>query len=368
MDLFKILKQLSETPSPSGFEGTISQTIQDLWAPYTDEIITDRLGSVIAVKKGNGPEPRPRILLAAHMDEIGLMVNQIVEKHGNGFLRITNLGGIDVRQLYAQRVLVHATGPQAPDSPLPGIISAVPSSWLPDSRQSNAYEMNDFFVDTGLSYENLQQQVTIGDYVTFDQELQSLMGSVAAGKSIDNRASVTAVTATLHELQNRLHHWDVVAVATVQEETRLLGAYTTAFSQKPDAALAIDVTFANAPGTSGGPLPLFDLGTCVPLGLGVNVHPGILNALQEAAKELELKTELDLHGRASGTDAYGIQVARAGVPTGLVGLPIRYMHTVVETIDTRDIGRAGRLMAQFITNLDETFLDKLADSMLADTA
>ncbi|MBE2223688.1 MAG: M42 family peptidase, partial [Anaerolineae bacterium] len=125
MNLFKHLQTLTETPAPSGFEHKIAPVIQELWEPYVDEITTDRVGSLIAIKRGQGDEPRPRILLAAHMDEIGLMVSEVVEHNGQGFLRVTNLGGVDIRQLYAQLVTVHGK------KDFSGVMGCLPPPMLP---------------------------------------------------------------------------------------------------------------------------------------------------------------------------------------------------------------------------------------------
>ncbi len=151
-------------------------------------------------------------------------------------------------------------------------------------------------------------------------------------------------------------------MATAQEETTFLGAYTSAFAQQPDAAIAIDVTFAKGAGVSDS--HTFELGSGPVLDIGPNVHPGIHKALQDTAQALEMKVSKDTHSRASGTDAYGLQVARAGIPTGLVSIPLRYMHTMVETINTDDVKRAGRLLGEFIARLDDRFLDNLAQAMM----
>ncbi len=163
-------------------------------------------------------------------------------------------------------------------------------------------------------------------------------------------------------LADRLHDWDVVAVATVQEETRLLGAYTTAFSQQPDLAVAIDVTFAKGALTSD--TNTFALGSGPALDFGPNVHPGVYQRLKETASGLEMSVSTGTHSRASGTDAFGLQIAREGIPTGLVSIPLRYMHTMVEMIDTRDVERAGTLLGAFIAQLDADTLDKLAAGMM----
>lgn len=356
MDVFKTLQTLTETAAPSGHEHSIAPVIQSLWQGLVDEITFDRVGSLIAIKHGQGTAPRPRLLLAAHMDEIALMAKEIVAHNGFGFLRVTSIGGIDLRQTYGQLVTVH--GQKA----LTGVVGCLPASMLPPSRREQVFGYDDLVVDVGLPIDEVKALVHVGDFISFQQPLRHLQGSLVAGKALDNRASVTAVTVCLDYLQKRHHDWDVIAVATVQEETRLLGAFTSAFHQYPDAAIAIDVTFGKAQNTSG--TNVFDLGGGPVLDFGPNVHPGMYKALINAAKSMEMKVETGTHTRGSGTDAYGLQVARAGVPTGLVSIPLRYMHTVVETADLDDIERSGRLLGETIAQLDDQFLKKLADELM----
>ncbi len=359
MDTYKLLKKLTETPSPSGSEQRMIKLVTELWEPHADTVSTDRLGSVFATKRGRGEEPRCRLMLAAHIDEIGLMVTEILDRGGYGFLHVTNVGGVDVRPLYSQSVTVHGR------EDLFGILASLPPRMLPADRRSKAYGFEDFVVDTGLPTATVEELVEVGDFITFEQPLRKLLGKNVTGKAVDNRASVAAVTICLEHLNGRHFDWDVVAVGTVQEETRLLGAYTGAFSQRPDAAIALDVTFARGAGLSEKAMP--ELGSGPVIDIGPNVHPGILHALKDAAEAIEMDVSTTIHTRGSGTDAFGLQVARSGVPTGLISMPIRYMHTMVETINTKDIERAGRLLAEFITRLDGEFLDKIARAMMEDT-
>jgi tetrahedral aminopeptidase len=354
MDLFKHLQTLTETPAPSGFEHKIAPVIQELWEPYVDTITIDRVGSLVAAKHGQGDEPRPRILLAAHMDEIGLMVADIVDHNGQGFLRVTNLGGVDIRQLYAQLVTVHGK------KNLSGVMGSLPPHLLPENRRDKPFGYEELVVDLGLPIDMVKEQVSIGNAVSFRQPLRKLLGKRVAGKSLDNRASVAAVSVCLEYLNGRSHLWDVVAVATAQEETRLLGAFTATYSQRPDAAIAIDVTFGTGPGANDE--RAFDLGSGPVIEIGPNVHPGMTSGLTDTADKLEMKHNIGTHSRYSGTDAFGLQIARDGVPTGLVSIPLRYMHTMVESIDTKDVERVGKLLGEFIANLDYNFVDTLSKS------
>ncbi|MBI1260061.1 MAG: M20/M25/M40 family metallo-hydrolase, partial [Chloroflexi bacterium] len=179
-------------------------------------------------------------------------------------------------------------------------------------------------------------------------------GTRVAGKAMDDRSCVAAVTVCLNELKSLQHQWDVYAVATVQEETGLYGAATAAYKVQPDLAIALDVTFAAQPGVDadtsreigGGPV----------ISIGPNFHQRMVDQIKDVARGNELKFQEDSIPGASGTDAWAIQVAREGIPTALLGIAIRNMHSPVETLDLKDITRTGRLMAQFIASLDADFL------------
>lgn len=276
-----------------------------------------------------------------------------------GFIRATNIGGVDKRQLFGQTVTVHSSS----GDDLTGIIGALPTSMLPESKRKKSYGFDELIIDPGMSFEELNKIAAVGDFISFRQPLRMLLNGRVTAKALDNRASIAAVTLCLEILAERRHEWDVVAIATAQEETRLLGAFTTAFSQRPDIAIAIDVTFGKGPGTSDE--LTFEQGGGPTIGLGPNIHPGIYKALKKSAKSLEMKVHDEPHAHgSSGTDAYALQVARDGVPTGLVSIPIRYMHTMVETVSVIDIERAGRLLAEFVARLDENFLSSLVENLI----
>ena len=365
MDIFQALQQLTETPGPSGMEERIVSVVRALWEPYVDTISRDRVGNLFAIRRGDAEGERRRLLIAAHMDEIGLMVSRLEQypkddENAVGYLRLSPVGGVDVRHLFGQQVVVHG------ERDLPGLVGALPPHMLPDDRQSSAYNYDELVVDVGLPLAELKEVVAVGDFISFRQPLRRLLNDRVSGKSLDNRASVVAVAVALEALSGRHHDWDVIAVATTQEETALLGAFTSAFSQQPDAALAVDVTFGRGPGAKDGPGggKVFELDDGPSLGIGPNVHPGIFKKLKDAADALEMKVHTDPHSRYSGTDAYGLQIAREGIPTGLVGIPLRYMHTMVETVAIPDVKRSGRLLAEFVATLDADFLEQLAAEMM----
>lgn len=346
-ELLPLLKTLISAPGLSGHEAPIRNIIEAAWQPLTDEVHLSRLGSLHGLKRGSGAEPRPAILLAAHMDAIGLMVTALA----GDFLRVTEIGGLDARVLPGQRVIVHGR------KDLPGVIVLPPARLLPEEAREGPVALNHLLIDTGLREADLQKLVRPGDLVSFAQEPLELRGETLAGHSLDNRASVAALTHCLQTLQGRAHVWDVWAVATVQEEVTLGGARTSAFDLRPQLAVAIDVTWAKGPGTPD--YKTFPLGKGPTLGWGPNIHPGFHKAFKQVAERLEMPHAVEVMPHHSGTDAISLQVAAEGIASMVVSIPLRYMHTPVEVVALKDVSRAGQLLAEFIAGLQPDFMDTL---------
>jgi tetrahedral aminopeptidase len=349
-DFKPFLKQLISLPGLSGYEEPVRTVIADTWRPLVDELTISPLGSLHGLQRGDGPEPRPKILLAAHMDAIGMMVTGITPE---GLLRFTRIGGVDPRILPAMPVMVHAT--RGEPHGLPGVIAQPPDRLLPKSQAGRPPKMEYLLVDTGLEPEEVNAAVRVGDLVSFDTAPVELSGDTLAGHSLDNRASVAAVTVALEELHRTRHAWDVVAVATVQEEETLGGAYTSPVSIRPQLAVAVDVTFARGPGASDW--RSYPMGKGVTLDWGPNVNPNLFNAFKTQAEQLDLTVNIAVHPHMSGTDAMGLQVVEEGIPTMVLSIPLRYMHTPVEVISYKDVSRTGRLMAAFIAGLAPDFME-----------
>jgi endoglucanase len=280
------------------------------------------------------------------MDAIGLMVTGIVD----GFLRITEIGGLDPRVLPGQLVNVHGR------ETLPGVIVLPADHLLPDGDGAASGEY--LLVDVGMGPDAVSKLVRVGNLVSFAQEPIELSGDYLVGHSLDNRASVAALTICLQELKGRNVGWDVWAVATAQEEETLGGAATSAFQLKPTLAVAIDVTFGSGPGSPAHKTYALDKGPT--LGWGPNIHPALFDTFRDLAKRLEIPHQVEVMPSQSGTDAMALQVAAEGVPTMVLGIPLRYMHTPVEMVSLKDIQRTGRLLAEFAATLDSTTIDKLA--------
>ena len=343
------LKSLISVSGLSGYEAPVADLIKERWRPFVDEISLSRVGSLHGLKRGTGKSPRPSLMVATHMDAIGMQVSQLVD----GFLHIAPVGGIDVRVLPGAEVTVHAS---RSNEELPGVVVLPPARFLPESAGDKIL-IEHLLVDTGLLPREVTKKVCIGDLVSFANPPLELAGDVLSGHTVDNRASIAALTICLEELQNKPHVWDLWAVATVQEETTYLGAYTSSFALRPQMAIVVDGTFAKGPGANGWQTSA--MGKGVGLCIGPNMHPFLHKKLKELADRLEIPWFLDVSPGDSGTDAFAVQVTAEGIPTALVEFPIRYMHTPVESVSWKDIQRVGRLLAEFVTSLEEDFIESI---------
>ncbi|MEW6522328.1 MAG: M42 family metallopeptidase [Bacillota bacterium] len=348
MDARQLLKALSEAAGVSGFEQELEPLLREAFEPLVDEVRTDVLGSFIARKDGSGPPPRPSVMLAAHLDEIGMMVTKIDEQ---GFLRLTRVGGMDKRILPGMEVMVHGR------RPLAGIIGTKPPHLLEPGESAKALKIEDLFVDVGLDRERAQEAIAIGDLVTFHRPYIELANGLVSGKSLDDRCGVVAMYICLEWLKRLQVQADVYAVATAQEEIGGKGAIVSTYDIVPDVGIAIDVGHGDSPGVPEDHTSPLDKGPA--LAIGPNIHPKIHELLQKAAKDAGVPVSTEVVPGNSGTDAWNMQVSRSGVPTGLVSIPLRYMHTSVETLSFSDLERAGKLLAFFIATVDRSFVEGL---------
>lgn len=347
MDLIPFLRTLSEASGISGYEAGVAGVVREQFTALADEVRADAMGNLIALKRGSGPEPRRRLMLAGHMDEIGLMVT-LVE---GAFLRFTEVGGFDVRTLPSQEVVVHGR------RPLPGVIGSRPPHVLSAADASRPTPMEDLFIDVGLTADELATVVRVGDPVTLRAACTELKNGRLVGKAFDDRAAVGAIAVCLDLLRQMSHAWDVYAVATVQEEVGLRGACTSTFGIVPDVGIAIDVGFARQPGFDGPESIDLDKGPA--LVIGPNIHPALWRELKAVADLYEIPVQTVAAPGGTGTDANAMQITREGIPTALLGLPERSMHSPAETICVRDVQRTGRLLALFVVGLGGDFMDRL---------
>jgi putative aminopeptidase FrvX len=356
-EILPFLKDLISAPGISGYEDPAAKIIADKWQPLVHEIQRGKLGSLHGLRRGTGKDPRPSVMIATHMDAIGLMVTGITD----GFLRITEVGGVDPRVLPGTPVNVFPSGAgtngKNGHSSLPGVVALPSPRLLPAEMQDGPVALENLFIDTGLPPDKVTDLVRVGDVVAFAQPAVELNGETISGHTLDNRASVAALTVCLEELQSRPHIWDVWAVASTQEETGGVGAAGSTFELHPSLALVVDVTFAKGPGASDW--STFPLGKGPTIAMGPNMHPALHKSMKDLADKLEIPHALEYTPGHSGTDGWATQVAAEGIPTMVMGIPLRYMHTPVEVVALKDIQRAGRLLAEFIASLEPDYMEKI---------
>jgi len=349
----ELIKRLTAAPGPSGYETRAAFTAGEELAPFATKVKVDKMGSVVAFKKGLAGDGK-KILLAAHLDEIGLLITGI---EPGGFLRFTQVGGFDARVLLGQEVLLHPVGRYGLDTKiaLPGIIGAKPPHFQSPEESGQVIPMEDLYIDLGMDEAAAKAKITTGDLATLRMPFTNLKNDRAAGKAMDNRACIAIMVQALEILSKCHHSWDVYAVATVQEEVSGLGALTSAFDIHPDIGIAIDVTHGDMPGVPEN--DTFAIGKGPTITVGPNIHPAIADKLKKVAKREEIPFQIEPCAGITGTDAVDIQISQEGIPTGLLGLPLRYMHTPVETLAAVDVERSARLLARFIQDLDDINLE-----------
>ena len=344
-DISPFLKSLLSTAGLTGHESPAAEIIEARWKPVADETHRARLGSVHALSRGEGYAPRPTLLISAHMDAIGMMVADVAD----GFLTLSPVGSVDPRILPSQSVIVHGR------ETLHGIIVPLPAVFRANPKEAITFD--DLRVDVGLPPKRLAQLVQPGDLVSFATEPLELRGGTISGHSLDNRASIAALTLALDEIQMKRHAWDVWFAATVQEEVSYAGGGTSAFALRPDLAIIVDVTFGED--GSGKRWETFPLSGGPTLGVGASIHPFLLKKLKEHAHALDIPFAVEPMPEESFTETDLIQLTRAGIPTAIISIPTRYMHTPVETTALVDIERVGKLLCEFSASLDRDFLQKV---------
>ena len=346
MDSVRVKQILSEAAGrigPSGHEADAAAYFAELFRPLVDEVSINAMGCVLAHKKGAGP----RVMLSAHIDEIGLMVSRIED---DGCIRLANVGGVDPRILPASRVWVHGR------EKLFGTIGAIPPHLLSAEDRKKNYKRENLYVDVGMSAERVRELVHVGDIVTFQAEPRELLNGRFASKTMDDRACVTLLLVAAEALRRMQCDADVWFVCSTQEEVGSRGAQTAAFALDPDLAIALDVNHATIPGSRPDTTVALDR---LAVSVGPYLQPKLTQRLFDCAKRHHVDVQTEVSPRDTSTDADEIGFSRAGIPTILLDLPLKYMHTTVETIDTNVLLEGGRLVAHFLSELDENWGDDL---------
>lgn len=332
------LEALVSTPSPSGFEQPVQRVIRDYVSPFADQVSVDVNGNLAAALN---PDGYPRVMLAGHCDQIGFMVQHIAD---DGCVHFSALGGIDTAIVSGLRVVIHTRR-----GPVPGVIGRKPIHLQkPEERKGEPKDLSQMWVDIGAAdKEQAQKVVEIGDPITFELGLTRLLGERVAAPGLDDKVGAFAVMEAVRLLAKRKPKCAVFAVSTVQEELGIRGARTSAYALDPQAAIAVDVTFAtDHPHAEKTALGDLRLGKGPVVAKGPNINPALHELLLQAAKKKRLSWQPEAIARATGTDANVIQISRAGVAAALVSVPSRYMHTQVEVVSLDDLEHTAELLAE----------------------
>ena len=335
----ELLKELCETPGIPGFEDRLRAIVRRELTPVVDDVRVDALGNLVAIKKQANA---PKLMIAAHMDEIGFVVNYIDEK--KGWLRLVGLGGHDPRNMVAQRVTVSTPARDLPGILYPGI---KPPHIQTDEDRNKQPKVSDFFVDLGLPAAKVKELVPIGAFVTLQREFAEI-GDCVSCKALDDRVALYVMIRAVQQATR--FGFEVYAVATTQEEVGLRGATTSAFDVAPDVGIAIDVTLAaDIPG-----IPEHERVTQVGAGTAIKLldsstisHPKLVAHLQKLANQRHIPWQHEILPRG-GTDAGAMQRVRSGAPVGTISIPTRYIHSSVEMVSKADVQASVDLLTAFI--------------------
>jgi putative aminopeptidase FrvX len=340
--------RLLETPSPSGYERPVQELVRDYVRSFADQVSTDLHGNVIAAKN---PGAKLRVMFAGHCDQIGMLVTHV---HDNGFLYAQTIGGWDAQQLIGQRMTIWSSR-----GPLPAVISRKPIHLLTDEERKQVVKLEDLWLDIGAkTKDEAKELVRIGDPVTLRLGYQEMRNGLANSPAMDNKCGLWVVIEALRRAAQKNLAVSVYAVSTVAEEIGLRGAQTSAYGIDPHVGIAVDVTHAtDCPTIDKRQQGEVNLGSGPVIVRGPNMNPVVVERLISLAQKAEIPHQLTASGRAQPNDSNALQINRAGVATGLVAIPNRYMHSAVEMISLDDIDRGADLLAEFVCSLsgDEDF-------------
>lgn len=342
--VFSFFKRLADAPSPSGYEQPAQRVWREYVGPHVDEVRTDVMGNTWGVLKG--PD-RPRVMLAGHVDEIGLMVQYVDDQ---GFLYFATIGGVDAHLLPGQRVRVHGN-----TGTVSGVIGRKPIHLLEDEERKKVAKIKDLCIDIGANDRaEAEALVSIGDPVTMAVEMERLLGDRVTARGLDDKMGSMIVAEALRRVAPRRSELrcSVYGVSTVQEELGLRGAKASAYGIDPDVGLCVEVTFAtDHPGADKKAIGDVQVGKGPVLSRGANINPKLFALLQSTAADVGIPLQYEGAPRATGTDANVMQLNRAGVATALVEIPLRYMHTPSEVLSLSDVDRAADLIAAFLLRI-----------------
>ncbi len=340
MNYESVLGELCALSGPSGFESPVTQAAAKLLQGIMDEVSVDKMGSVLGVRRC-GKENAPKLLLDAHLDEIGFMITG----HEEGYLRFAPLGGVDPRML-PDRELTILTEP-----PIYGVVACMPPHVQTLEDMDKSLPIRELWLDVGLSQEEAKRRIPIGTPAVYRTGCAPLGEELLCGKALDDRACFAVLVDALEQLKGEKLDVDVYLLGSTQEETHSTGAITAAYGVCPELCVAVDVTHGDSPDAPKD--QTFSLGKGPVIGIGPNCTRWMSQRMQRCAKELEMDVQIEVMSGHSGTNAWDMQIIREGVATAVLSLPLRYMHTPVETAHRTDMENTAALLAQFIRGLGE---------------
>ena len=340
MDVKEFLIQMDAAPHVSGYESELVKVLSDEFSKYAD-VSVDKFGNFIAHKRGISGGPK--VMLSAHMDEIGMMVSAICD---NGFVKFSPIGGFDWRTMLAQEVIIHGNGGR---QKVFGVIGIKPPHLTDPAERKKVVKQHDMAIDTGFSKKKLELLIRPGDIITLNQDIAELQNGKLTGRAFDNIAGIAAMHCAIKNLEHFNHKADLYFVATGQEEIGYRGAVTASYNIKPDIGIAIDVTHGRAAGLAEH--ESFDLGKGPVIAFGPNINRKLFEDLKKTAIKNNIKYQVEVIPGMSGTDAVAMQITEGGMITGIISIPLSYMHTSVETIAVRDIENCGKLISDYIIEL-----------------
>lgn len=341
MDLYHALERLCNQASPSGFEGPAAQAAKDLLEPLVDEVYIDRLGSVIGIRRCGKPTPK-RLLLDAHLDEIGLIVTGIEE----GFLRFAPIGGVDPRMLPARELTI-LTKPE----PLFGVVACLPPHVQTAADHDKSVAIEDLRIDIGMTQEQAEKAVPIGTPIVYREGCFRLAGDLVCGKSLDDRACFTILLRTAELLKDTELDVDLYVMGSVREEVSGTGAIVGTNAIAPDWCVAVDVTHAATPDLSHPKDRSCELSGGPAIGIGPNMTWALTDRMVAAAKETGIPYQLEVMEGHTGTNGWHMQTCLEGIPTSVVSLPLKYMHSPIEVVSFADMEHAAQLLAAFVRDM-----------------
>ena len=345
MDYLKFLTDITTVPGTSGYESPVAEELARVFAPYCDEVTIDQNRNVIAVQRGSGKGPR--VMLCAHLDEVGLMTTDVEE---DGSVRFLSMG-VAAQTMPAQEVYILAK-----DGPIYGVIGAVPPHLTGADDRNSVTPPEELFIDTGLPCEEVRRRIPAGTPVQLVGRTMMLANEHIVSKTMDDRACVAILLDCAQQMKNRVHDADVYYVLSACEERGGIGAQVATEIVQPDMAFVLDVTHGTMPGCKEGETCPLDVAAIT---IGPNIHRKLASLLMEQGEKLHIKVQAEAAAGNTWTDAWEIQVACEGVPCALMSLPLKYMHTTVEVASLAMMVDQARLLCETLCQLDAGWEDTL---------